>query len=317
MNQSKQKLFVTVKWLITLAAYGFLVYKLAHIEYWVELKDTFADINMINLGFLMAVLLLMPLNWALETRKWQLLTSSTVHLSFKTSMKAVLAGLNTGFITPNRLGEFAGRIYFLPEVHRWTGVLLSLINSISQSLVVTFFGIIGAGFYFSRFYSSFNVPVWLAVIAGGGLLCIVLYFSFPEFVRKIISQNWAMKLRQAAIPISTIDLKSMYLFLFVSIVRYVVFCTQFYFLLMFFGIEVNIIQALSAIPAMYLLVTYTPSFAASDPAIRGSYAVLIFGVFSKDLSAIMLTGILIWLINFVIPMLVGSAIFIKTQSSAV
>ena len=314
MSQGKHRLFTVLKWLITLAAYGFLVYKLARIEYWEELRKTMTGMNLPRMMFLLAVLLLMPVNWMLESRKWQFLTSSTVAITFKTSLKAVLAGLNTGFITPNRYGEFAGRIFFLPEAHRWTGVLLSFVNSVSQSLVVTFFGLIGAGVYFSRFYTPVNYTVWLWVIIAVILICTILYLIFPGVVRNLISKKWFLKLRQAAIPIAALDRKSLLSFIFLSIIRYVVFCGQFYFMLKFFGIDIPATHALSAIPAMYLLVTYTPSFAASDPAIRGSYAVLIFSVFSGDLSSIMLTGILIWLINFVVPMLVGSVIILRSKS---
>ena len=188
MSQGKHRLFTVLKWLITLAAYGFLVYKLARIEYWEELRKTMTGMNLFSVGFLSMVLLLMPVNWMLESRKWQFLTSSTVAITFKTSLKAVLAGLNTGFITPNRYGEFAGRIFFLPEAHRLTGVLLSFINSVSQSLVVTFFGLIGAGVYFSRFYSPVNYTVWLWVVIAVILICTILYLIFPGVVRNLISK---------------------------------------------------------------------------------------------------------------------------------
>ena len=60
---------------------------------------------------------------------------------------------------------------------------------------------------------------------------------------------------------------------------------------------------------MYLLVTYTPTLAASEAAIRGSAAVLVLGVFSTNEIGILLTGILIWVINFIVPMAVGTRTF--------
>ena len=79
-------------------------------------------------------------------------------------------------------------------------------------------------------------------------------------------------------------------------------------MLLFFNIEISPLQALAAIPVMYLLITFTPSLAAAEPAIRGSAAVFIFSVYSPDEVGILLTGILIWLVNFVVPMLVGSVL---------
>lgn len=100
---------------------------------------------------------------------------------------------------------------------------------------------------------------------------------------------------------------------FISILRYLVFCSQYYLLLRFFGITVSLSQALIAIPTMYLLITFTPSLAASEPAVRGSYAVLVFSIFSSNEIGIMLTGILIWLINFVVPMVVGTVGIAKVK----
>jgi len=315
MSQSKHRLFISLKWLVMLAAYGFLIYKLANIEFWIELKRSFLAINAERTVFLAAVLLLMPLNWMLEVRKWQVLSSNSVQLSFNDSLKAVLAGLNTGFITPNRIGEFAGRILFLPDNHRLTGIILSFINSLTQTVVMTFLGVIGAVFYFSRFYAPADYSVYLVWIVIGIVLCLLLYFAFPGLIQKIKSNEWSVKLQQAVKSLSSFKTTDLMVILIISMLRYVVFSLQFYFMLKFFQIDITLSEAIIAIPAMYLLVTYTPSFAASEPAIRGSYAVLIFSVFSNNVIGIMLAGVLIWLINFVIPMLAGSVVILKTKSS--
>lgn len=312
---NKNNSFAVFKWLVMLAAYGFLIYKLANIEFWLELKRSFLAINGQRTVFLAAVLLLMPLNWMLEVQKWQILTSNSVKLSFRDSLKAVLAGLNTGFITPNRIGEFAGRILFLPDNHRLTGVLLSFINSLTQTIVMTFLGVIGAVFYYSRFYPPADYSVYLVWTGVGIGLCLLVYFAFPGLIQKIKSNEWSVKLQQAVKSLSSFKTTDLMVILFISMLRYAVFSLQFYFMLKFFQIDITLSEAIAAIPAMYLLVTYTPSFAASEPAIRGSYAVLIFSVFSDNVIGIMLAGVLIWLINFVIPMLAGSVVILKTKSA--
>lgn len=311
----KNKAFNIVKWLITIAAYGFLIYKLAHIEYWSELKRSLLNINPLRALFLISVVLLMPLNWTLETKKWQVLTSKSSKLSFITSLRSVLAGLNTGYITPNRIGEFAGRIVFLPDKDRWSGVLLSVVNSLSQNIVMTLFGVAGGIFYFAQHYNSENLAVYFWIIGIGTLLCIILYFKLPALSRKFNFSRWSGKLREAIRALSLFNTAELLKILLISVLRYAVFFLQFFLMLHFFEIDVSLIHALTAIPAMYLLVTYTPSFAAAEPAIRGSIALLIFSVFSSNEIGIMLTGILIWLINFVAPMLAGSVVLMKTKSS--
>jgi uncharacterized membrane protein len=97
----------------------------------------------------------------------------------------------------------------------------------------------------------------------------------------------------------------------ISFIRCAVFCVQFYFMIRFFSIELTPWQALTAIPTSYLFVTFTPSFAFSEVAIRSSYAVLIIGAFSGQVVNIALAGVCIWVINFVIPMLAGSVVMVR------
>lgn len=306
MPPNRNKLFSIVKWLVMLAAYGFLIYKLANIEYWNELKKTFQEVSFGRLILLIVVVLLMPLNWLLEAVKWQKLTEKSVVLSLKTSLKSVLAGLSTGYITPNRIGDFAGRVLFLPKIHQLSGVVLSIINSLTQNIVITVFGLIGAVVYFANFRSGNNFTNFLIWIGFGFGVSLLLYFSFPKLVQRIKTSNWSLKFQEIIKSMSAFNLRDLIVIILISMLRYLVFCSQYYLLLCFFGIEVPLHQAVFAVPAMYLLVTFTPSLAASEPAIRGSYAVLIFSVFSTNTIGIMLTGILIWLINFVVPMVVGT-----------
>jgi hypothetical protein len=72
-------------------------------------------------------------------------------------------------------------------------------------------------------------------------------------------------------------------------------------------------QALIAIPTNYLFVTFTPSVAFSEAAVRSSYAVLVIGFFSSNIVGIALAGMCIWMINFVIPMMVGSIIMVRNR----
>ena len=313
MSRKKNKIFSLVKWLVLLAAYGFLIYKLAHIEYWNELKNSFSSLSFIRILFLVSVLILMPVNWMLEARKWQFLTQNILNISFKNSIKAVLAGLNTGYITPNRIGEFAGRIIFLPTNHRVAGIVLSLVNSLTQNIIITVFGIAGAIVYFSKYSSENNFNTYLIVLGVGIIIAIAVYFTFPAMSRKLKSGNISEKIKQILYVFSNFKAEQLFKILGVSTIRYFVFCLQFFLMLQFFNIEITGFQAFIAIPTMYLLITFTPSFAASEPAIRSSIAALVIGAFSTNEIGIILTGILIWLINFVVPMLAGSVVVGSTK----
>ncbi|MEZ7866730.1 MAG: lysylphosphatidylglycerol synthase domain-containing protein [Paludibacteraceae bacterium] len=308
MHRTKNRIFIFVKWLVLLAAYSFLVYKLAHVEYWNELKISFLNHEIQRFVYFAAILFLMPLNWAIETAKWQLLLSGTVSQSFGDALKSVLAGLNTGFVTPNRIGEFAGRILLLPPAHRPAGVAMSVINSVTQNIIIVVVGLAGAVVYFSEHYSNLTLKNYLIILFSVISITLLIYFLFPSFIGKLKTDRWSKNLRNAVNSLAAIKRNKLSAVLGISAVRYCVFCLQFYLMLLFFNIEISPLQALAAIPVMYLLITFTPSLAAAEPAIRGSAAVFIFSVYSPDEVGILLTGILIWLVNFVVPMLVGSVL---------
>jgi hypothetical protein len=77
-------------------------------------------------------------------------------------------------------------------------------------------------------------------------------------------------------------------------------------MLQFFGVDITVAEAIIAIPTSYLFVTFTPSLAFSEAAIRSSYAVVFIGSFSENIAGIAFAGFLLWIINYGIPMLLGS-----------
>ena len=85
-------------------------------------------------------------------------------------------------------------------------------------------------------------------------------------------------------------------------------------MLLFMGVSLAPVEALVAIPTIYLLVTYTPSFVASEAVVRGSYAVLILSAFDANEVGMALSGILLWCVNFCVPMLMGSWLLRRSGS---
>ncbi len=306
--QYKSKIFNILKLIILLLSVGFLANKLMNFEYWNELRSSLSNFTLQRILLLVGVLLLMPLNWLIEVKKWQKITANTSALDFSTALKSVLSGITTGYITPNRIGEFAGRILYLPHEKRAAGTLLSFINGLTQNAIIMLLGGISALFYFTQYnhyHNSYLIFLYIALVV---LVGAVFYFSFPFIVQKIKEKKWDKKkiIQQLIEAVSLFQSKDLLVILLWSAVRFVVFNVQFFLLLQFFGIHLTLTQAFISIPTMYLLITFTPSFAFSEPAIRGAYSVFVLGLFSTNQIGIILTGITLWLINFVIPLLIGT-----------
>ena len=291
---------------------AYLMYKLVTFQQYAELAGQISQMHESHAWWLVGVIALLPLNWLLEAMKWRMLTSRVQKISLKTAVKAVLSGISTGFFTPNRVGELVGRIAFLDPEHRKAGVTLSIINSLTQNIVMALYGIPACILFFS--YTSGlqqDIIRYVSITLIGILVVGIIYFTMPRWSRQLKSGSLSVRIKTFTDCLSVYNLKDLIHILVVSLFRYVVFCMQFYFMLRFFNIALTPWQALISIPTTYLFVTFTPSLAFSEAAVRSSFSVLVIGAFSDQVVNIALAGICIWAINFIVPMLIGSVVMIK------
>lgn len=304
--------FITVlKWVILLAAYIYIAVVLIRFDKYDELWAHFNHISWSQFLLLMLVLVLLPLNLFFEAYKWKLLVSKTEQISYPIALKSVLAGFSTGFFTPNRTGEFAGRVLFLNKANRVAGVFYAITNSLTQNLILAICGIPSAVifFFFLNKDITFLPHNYLLIIISLAIVMLFLYFSIPYIAKMTFWKRFSTYTNE----IKQFTFRKLVFILTISLARYIVFCLQFYALLLFFGIELAPWQALVAIPANYLFVTFTPSLAFSETAIRSSYAVIFIGAFSPQLAGIAFAGAALWLVNFGIPMLVGAHFVVRKR----
>jgi len=294
----------------------FLGYKLFTFQHYDSLVSQWKLMPVSQSWWLSGVITLLPLNWYLEALKWKILTSGVQKISMSDAVKAVLSGIATGFFTPNRIGELVGRVTFLDAENHKSGITLSVVNSLTQNTIMAFGGIPACILFFSITNAKIQPdtrPVLFIL-----LICIlifgILFLSLPYWSRRLKESEFFKMIRSFTDCLSAYNLKDILQILGVSFIRYIVFCSQFYFMLRFFGIELSPWQALISIPTTYLFVTFTPSLAFSEAAVRSSYAVLVIGTFSGQVVNIALAGICIWAVNFILPMLAGSAVIARKRT---
>lgn len=93
--------------------------------------------------------------------------------------------------------------------------------------------------------------------------------------------------------------------LLLHLARYFVWMLQLWAVLTFCGIMLSPQEAIMAIIPYYFLITFMPSVPAADVALKGGWAVLIFSHFTDNIPAIAVTVTIIWMINTVIPVMIG------------
>jgi uncharacterized membrane protein YbhN (UPF0104 family) len=259
-----------------------------------------------NKNYLVIVFVLMFYNWGLEALKWKILVAPLEPISFLKAIKSVFAGVTVSIFTPNRVGEFAGRVFILEEANKIQASLKSFIGSIAQLFVTLIIGLIALIAYYNKgFYEihpieiftikAMQVAVVFIIVVGLGLL--YLYKNRVNLNKK--------KEKYFNIIIET-KRNDLLLIIFLSFIRYFVFTFQYYLVLMLFHVPVDFETAFILIALTFLLMSAIPTFALSEIVVRGATAVYFFNVVTTDHTSIIAASFVLWVINLAVPAILGS-----------
>lgn len=274
-----------------------------------KVKQGFQD-NWLGISL---VAVLMFLNWGLEARKWQILTHPIEKLSFRKAFYAILSGVSFSVITPNRIGEYGGRILYLHNKHRLRGISVMAIGSLSQFITTLIFGLAGLLFFIPHFSTvgnyvipdlwkvAFLIIVILLAIAG-----LMLYFHLSVIVRVFKRIKWLRRLKVYVRVISRFSDRSLLEVWLFSISRYLVFSAQYLILLNALGANILWWQGFLMIFLIYVVMAMIPTIAIAELGIRGEAGLFFLGLLSANKVAILAATAGIWLINLLIPAILGS-----------
>jgi hypothetical protein len=266
-----------------------------------------------------AAILLVFVNWGIEARKWQLLMKVIQPLSFFTAFKSVLCGVTLSLNTPNRMGEYGGRILFVNEGNRIKAISVSIVGGMAQLIITMLMGGCGlAWLLFTR--DEMNMPMgisafWIKIFLYGsiaGTLIFILFFFRLNFLLRLIEKlPYAAKISKYINVLETIDAKILLRLLSLSLFRYIVFVLQYIFMLQLLQIENGFWPGFWLVSVMFWILAIIPSFAIADLGIRGTVAKTLFYYGNNTNTIGILTGTFgIWLVNLFIPALVGSLLIL-------
>lgn len=316
MKLSKPIKFI-IKLAVILASYGFIIYKLTQYE----LFSTFEQFDFLSaekLTLLIFSFLLMFLNWSFEAVKWKLLIKKLESISFFTSIKAVFSGITVSIFTPNRIGEFGGRIFVLKSENRVSGILSTIIGSISQLLITTVLGISSTGLFLyfypeKSFLQEYNQTFIIVLLTTTALISVIIYFNLSVFSTLLSKISFLKKYNKSIEIFEKYSTKELSQVLLLSLARYVVFVSQFYLLLKFTNVDISYFEAFITISITYFMVALVPTITLAEVGVRGSIAIFFIGMFANNELGIVSASAILWLINLTIPSLIGSWVFYRMK----
>lgn len=290
---------------ILICSIGYIINKLLTENFIEDIARLFPNLNSV---YFYTALVLVFFNWGSEALKWQYLINKLEHISFFTSLKSVLAGITISIFTPNRVGEFAGRVFFLKNADKLQASVVSLFGSSIQLFVTVLLGIPALALI------NFQHPALVNnLVSGEKMLLFFTVIAFLLFIASFLLFKYkplAEKIKSLFVFYSNHEI--IYAFLF-SVFRYSVFSFQYYLILKVVGIESGLISSLAMIAAIFFVTSAIPTFALTEIAVRGATAVYFFSEVSDNYTSILTASLLLWIINLALPALFGALFIPRLQ----
>ncbi|MEZ4932695.1 MAG: lysylphosphatidylglycerol synthase domain-containing protein [Saprospiraceae bacterium] len=271
-----------------------------------------------NFFWLLLVVLLAPINIAFESLKWKKLTEPFIDLGFPQIFKAVLSGISIAIFTPNRVGEYGGRILFVPAEHNWKAVIATLVGSLAQLLVLLSAGLIGLMFFTPKFLPS-EMPVLPIVVSMGTVLIGVMFFCFFNIdllipvAKRIPYIHKLHRFLKQLLVLRNYSRKELSAALAFAFLRYLTYTLQYYFLLKFYGLPVPFMLGLAGIATIFFVQASIPLPPIMGLLARGEIAIFIWGFFSEDQVSILAATFTLFVINIAVPALLGLVFIVQAN----
>lgn len=255
------------------------------------------------------VLLLMPLNWGIETLKWQYMAKKVVPLTWWQSLLGVLTGLSLSFITPHGLGDYVGRIMLLENEERGRLGGAILLGRVCQMSVTIIFGFIGLSYFVDM--------KWLLIfIFSTGAVSFIAYKLWSAKHLYLLNKL-PSKIKYFLEIISQFNQKEVGHIFSLSFIRYVVFTIQLMVLLQIFNTSLTWYNSFMGTTWIFLAKSVIPTFNfLSDLGVREFSAIYFFERQPVELPMILVATLLLWIINILIPTLIGTPLVFKMKINA-
>lgn len=261
--------------------------------------------------------LLIPVNWGFEARKWQLLGQKLEPISYARAYRSVMVGLTLGFITPNRLGDYAGRVLELKSRQRLEAIGAIFIGRYCQLVATVLVGSVGLSYFILRFYwaeypaVAMSLMLLLLVLSGATL---VLLYNAKAMVAIVAAIKPLRPLVRYVAIMGTYSTPEISRILWLSLGRYFVFLLQFILLLILFGVQLNPLEYVSGVSGTFFLKSVVPSVSLlSDLGIRELSAMYLFGLLGQARLQVLSASLSLWLLNIAVPSAVGLVFVLRLR----
>ncbi len=315
MTKSQKKILsYSIKTVVVSLAAVFIYQKLVDNQ---NLKNFFQIINQLEKWkvwlTIILIFILMFLNWFLESLKWQFLISKVEEISLYKAIESVFCGLTWAVFTPNRIGEYGGRIFFLSPRKRIQGMVAMSVGQIAQMVITNVLGAL-ALLWFIYNFSGLDPLLFTALCILVIIFCfffILFYFNIRWLESLLNNINFLKRFKKYFSVLSRYHQKELSKVMLYSLTRFAVFTTQYLLIIHLLIADIPFYQSAFMVFILFFIQSALPSLDLLDIGVRSLTATYFFGFITHQEIAIMAATALIWLVNLIIPAILGSYFVFK------
>ena len=284
-------------------------------QQWQFFVDTISKKGILPIS---AVVLLMFLQWLLEAFKWKLLLKDVIQLHWIAAFGSILSGISVSVVTPNRIGEFAGRIIQLPNGNRLEGTAYTFMGNIAQMIITClvgslslFLGYAALKLQLDSTDSVYSIDLLLVLAPIATIVLIGVYFSSSWMLKKLGHWRLLNAFSSHLMVLSRTSSGRLATVLIISFFRYLIFIAQYLIVFYFCGFSTDPLHLMIGVAVMLLWLSIVPTFSFMEMGVRWQFALLLFPPIGSNMLTVPLSVTIIWLINFILPAVLGVFYFIR------
>lgn len=264
---------------------------------------------------LVVVVVMMFINWSLEIVKWRYLIRELEKLSFWKATKSVFCGLTWAIFTPNRIGEYGGRIMLLKAENRAKGAVLMGVGLFAQLVLTSFFGALSSAWFVSTYLMTpptITFAVWMLALIYA-LAFILLYFNVHWIDYLVGKFKFLKKVKPFFEVLQDIPLKSLANVLLISLLRFIVFTSQYIILMLVILPDISVLPMILMIFILFFVQAAIPTLDVFDFSVRSFVASNLYAYITTQELAVMAIVSFIWFVNLILPALIGSVFVLNVN----
>jgi len=308
---NKSWLIIIVKLII---AVGILFYLVSYINY----KEIITAVEGANINLLMAAFALSFVNIYLQFFKWKITCKTVLNESRNSKIfTSLFYGLSAGAITPARVGEYFGRAIAFKNKPLLQVTVATMVDKFFPLMIVVFFGSMAVIFFLYYYY---EVSVY--IVFSLFIVVFTLFYLFAILIRsenfwnsilftKLNNSKYFSKLFLQLQSLSKLDKKYFTRMSVISMLFYSCFLLQYALLVSAFSHNTEIMNYLWAGNLIMFVKTVIPPISLGELGIREGASVFFLTTFSELPSVAFNASIFLFIINILLPSLVGLILLLK------